>query len=206
MEGREVAWSEVTFNTWAALFHVTIGAGILAYIAWFWALSRGGITRVAPLQFAQPLLALVFAELILHERFSLSLLVTGTVIIAGIVITFRTGRSSGNFAMAGTKLRSSIGLATRMVNASVIKRPEHPRLALDSKNIVATVNTSDPPERSSLDPIPSLEAATPNCDKHLPSYPEVEVVLSAITDWVRKYRYKIGLYNQLGQCGSDSVM
>ena len=103
MEGREVAWSEVTFNTWAALFHVTIGAGILAYIAWFWALSRGGITRVAPLQFAQPLLALVFAELILHERFSLSLLVTGTVIIAGIVITFRAGRSSGNFAMAMPK-------------------------------------------------------------------------------------------------------
>jgi hypothetical protein len=105
----------------------------------------------------------------------------------------------------GTKLRSSIGRATR-VNANIITSPEHDRLALDSKNIVAADNTSNPPDRSSLDSIPSMETAAPNRDKHLPSYPAVEVVVSAITDWVRKYRYRFGLYNQFGQCGSDEVM
>ena len=103
IEGRGISWSEITFNTWAALFHVTIGAGILAYIAWFWALSRGGITRVAPLQFAQPLLALAFAVLLLRERFSLSFLVTGIVIIAGIIIAFRAARFSSNFATTTPK-------------------------------------------------------------------------------------------------------
>ena len=103
IEGRGISWSEITFIKWAALFHVTIGAGILAYIAWFWALSHGGIARVAPLQFAQPLLALAFAALLLRERFSLSLLVTGMVIIAGIIITFRAARCPSSSAIATPK-------------------------------------------------------------------------------------------------------
>ena len=34
-------------QTWAAMLHITVGATVIAYVAWFWVMSRGGVTRVA---------------------------------------------------------------------------------------------------------------------------------------------------------------
>jgi hypothetical protein len=112
--------------------------------------------------------------------------------------------SLGRQFFHGTRSPSSIGLATRMASWP---RPGHAHLAFDSKNSIAADSTSEPLDKNSLGPILSVEATTSNRDKHLPSYPLVAVVLSAIADWVSKYRYKVGLYNQLGQCGAkDEVM
>lgn len=90
---RSLAWSSLAEETWIALGHVTVGATILANIAWLWALSRGGIVRVAPLQFAQPVLAVAFACLLLREHLSPFLLLIGALIVIGIVIAYRGART-----------------------------------------------------------------------------------------------------------------
>ena len=61
----------------------------LANVAWLWALARGGIVRIAPLQFAQPILAVLFVALLLKEVFTLRLLLATIVIVTGIIVAHR---------------------------------------------------------------------------------------------------------------------
>lgn len=81
-----VSWPSLSSITWGALVHISIGASLVAYVAWFWAMAHGGIGRVAVLQFAQPPLALLFAVLLLGELPTLPLALASSAIIAGIVI------------------------------------------------------------------------------------------------------------------------
>jgi hypothetical protein len=37
------------------------------------------------------------------------------------------------------------------------------------------------------------------------SYPRVEAVLDAIANWVKRYRYAVGLRNDFARCGPDEV-
>jgi drug/metabolite transporter (DMT)-like permease len=84
----------LTGMTWAALVQITLGAAVLANISLVWALSRGGLVRVAPLQFAQPVCALFFASALLNERLTSSLLFVAAAIVFGIVTASRGARSS----------------------------------------------------------------------------------------------------------------
>jgi drug/metabolite transporter (DMT)-like permease len=76
----------LTWMTWAAIVQITLGAAVLANISLVWALSRGGLVRIAPLQFAQPVCALFFASALLNERLTLSLLFVAAAIVFGIVM------------------------------------------------------------------------------------------------------------------------
>jgi hypothetical protein len=38
-----------------------------------------------------------------------------------------------------------------------------------------------------------------------PSYPGVEMVLEAIANWVKRYRYAVGLREELRHCGADEI-
>jgi hypothetical protein len=71
-----------------------MGATILACVAWSFALARGGIARVAPLQFAQPVLALIFAAALLGERVSFASILCGITILAGVVIAWRNASAA----------------------------------------------------------------------------------------------------------------
>ena len=39
----------------------------------------------------------------------------------------------------------------------------------------------------------------------LPSYPRLEPVLNAIANWIKKYRYAVGLRDELARCGPEEV-
>ena len=85
---------DLTGMTWAALVQITLGAAVLANVSLVWALSRGGLVRVAPLQFAQPVCALLFAGMLLNERLTSSLLFVAAAIVFGIVTASRGARPS----------------------------------------------------------------------------------------------------------------
>jgi drug/metabolite transporter (DMT)-like permease len=84
-----VPLSGVAPATWAALLHLTLGATVLANVAWLWALARGGVVRIAPMQFAQPILAVVFASVLLRVAFTLRVLSSAIIIITGIIVAHR---------------------------------------------------------------------------------------------------------------------
>jgi drug/metabolite transporter (DMT)-like permease len=86
-------YGHLTATTWVAIVVITLGAAVLANIALVWALSQGGLVRIAPIQFAQPVCALFFATVLLNERLTPSLLFVAAAIVFGIVTASRGARS-----------------------------------------------------------------------------------------------------------------
>jgi hypothetical protein len=71
--------------TWGALLQITLGAAVVANVALLWAVARGGIVRIAPVQFSQPVCALFLASALLNEHLSTSILFMTISIVFGTV-------------------------------------------------------------------------------------------------------------------------
>lgn len=86
------AYQQLTATTWAAVLQITLGAAIIANMSWLWAVSRGGLVRIAPIQFAQPVCALFLASALLNEPLSPTLLLVAACIVVGTVTACRGAR------------------------------------------------------------------------------------------------------------------
>ncbi len=82
-------WARVPMSSYAAVAYQATCSSILAFLAWYWALSKGGIVRMAPVQFSMPIISLTLAVLLFGETLSVPLLLSGVVIVAGIAISQR---------------------------------------------------------------------------------------------------------------------
>ncbi len=88
-EARVVDWGAVGLDSWLSIAYLVLASTILAYVAWYWSLARGGIGRVGLLQFAQPVVTLILATLLLGEVLTVPLVVAAAVILGGIYIARR---------------------------------------------------------------------------------------------------------------------
>jgi drug/metabolite transporter (DMT)-like permease len=77
-------------SAWGAVLFLAVMTSIVGYVGWYWALAHGGITRIAPLQFLQPLSGLALAAIVLGERLTWQLAAGATAVIAGVAIARRT--------------------------------------------------------------------------------------------------------------------
>jgi drug/metabolite transporter (DMT)-like permease len=77
-------------KAWAAVLFLAVVTSILGYMGWYWALDRGGIARVATLQFLQPISGFVLAALVLGESVTVPIAVGSALIVGGIVIAQRS--------------------------------------------------------------------------------------------------------------------
>lgn len=77
------------FAAWASVLVLAVLTSILGYIVWYWALAHGGISRIAGVQFTQPLFGLVLAALVLGERPAPITLVAAVAILAGAWMVLR---------------------------------------------------------------------------------------------------------------------
>jgi drug/metabolite transporter (DMT)-like permease len=64
-------------------------SSVIGYVAWNWALAHGGIGRTGVLMFAQPILSVILAVLLLGESVTLSIGVPAAIILAGVAIARR---------------------------------------------------------------------------------------------------------------------
>jgi drug/metabolite transporter (DMT)-like permease len=76
-------------EAWGAVLFLAVATSILGYVGWYWALDRGGIARIATLQFLQPISGFVLAALVLGERVTVPVAVGSALIVGGIVIAQR---------------------------------------------------------------------------------------------------------------------
>jgi drug/metabolite transporter (DMT)-like permease len=79
----------VPFSAWAAVFYMALLPSVICYLIYYYALARVEASRLAAFSYLQPLLAIVFGIVILHERVTLGLVVSGLVIFGGVYITER---------------------------------------------------------------------------------------------------------------------
>ena len=55
------------------MLFLAIVTSIIGYIGWYWALAKGGISRIATIQFFQPISGLILAAILLGEQLTLPL-------------------------------------------------------------------------------------------------------------------------------------
>lgn len=85
-----LAWTDLSglagsgSDIWLSIAYLALASSLLAYALWYWALARGDMARTGAIQFLQLPIALGLAALILGEALTLTLLVTGAVILAGV--------------------------------------------------------------------------------------------------------------------------
>jgi drug/metabolite transporter (DMT)-like permease len=76
-------------SAWGSILFLGLVTSILGYVGWYWALARGGIARIATVQFLQPFSGLVLAALVLDEAFTAPLVAASAAILAGVWIAQR---------------------------------------------------------------------------------------------------------------------
>jgi len=80
-------------GAWGALLYLGLMISIVGYLAWYWALAHGDMTRVALIQFFQPGFSLLFAAMVLGEVVTWPLALAGGVIVAGVALA-QSGRTA----------------------------------------------------------------------------------------------------------------
>ena len=79
-------WSQVTPLAWLAFLYSLLGAAVFANLVWFASIQRVGATHAARYTNLQPILAALFAVLVLSEKLGALQIAGGLVIAAGILI------------------------------------------------------------------------------------------------------------------------
>lgn len=85
-------WTTVTYVGWLSTLYLVMFSTVLAYAAWYWALNHGSVVRIAPVQFSQPLVSLVFAVVLLSEEITQPIVISTTLILGGIIMASRAQR------------------------------------------------------------------------------------------------------------------
>lgn len=80
-------WATVTLGAWLAIGYMALFSSLIGYVAWFWALGRGGIARISAWQLGQPVVTVIFSALLLGERATLPLVVAGGAVLIGTALT-----------------------------------------------------------------------------------------------------------------------
>lgn len=75
---------------WIAILYLAFVVTVIGYIAWYWALSKGGVARVAPAQFFLPVVGVGLAVIFLGERLSAIGIGAAIVILFGVRMTQRS--------------------------------------------------------------------------------------------------------------------
>jgi drug/metabolite transporter (DMT)-like permease len=75
--------------SFGAVLWLALATSIVGYVGWYWALARGGIARIAPIQFLQPFSGLVLAALLLDERLTPGLAAAAACILVGVAVAQR---------------------------------------------------------------------------------------------------------------------
>jgi drug/metabolite transporter (DMT)-like permease len=76
-------------TAWGAVLFLAVVTSILGYVGWYWALDRGGIQRIATLQFLQPLSGFALAAVVLGDSVTLPIALGSALIVTGIVVAQR---------------------------------------------------------------------------------------------------------------------
>jgi drug/metabolite transporter (DMT)-like permease len=80
-------WAAVSLGAWFAVGYMALFSSLIGYVAWFWALGRGGIARISAWQLGQPVGTVILSALLLGERATLPLVVAGGAVLIGTALT-----------------------------------------------------------------------------------------------------------------------
>ena len=132
-------FENITVAAWCSVLQITLGAAVLANLLWLWAVSRGGLVRIAPIQFAQPVCALFLASALLGEHLSTPLLLISVSIVLGTIIACRGARPNQS-----AKVAPRASAASRPESAHVLAAMRAERIRALMELVQAPVHVHAP--------------------------------------------------------------
>lgn len=82
-----------SFEAWASLAYIVIGASVIGHVTFNWLVQRHPIPQIAPFMLLAPVIASVAGVMFLGDSWSWRLIVGGALTLSGVlVITLREGR------------------------------------------------------------------------------------------------------------------
>ncbi len=82
-------WAAVPASGWASLAWLAFLSSLAGYALWFLAMQKAGVARIAVWQFAQPVLTLAGAAVLLDEPFTWPIAVAAVAVIGGTFLAHR---------------------------------------------------------------------------------------------------------------------
>jgi len=76
---------------WGSILVLALVTSVLGYVAWYWALAKGGISRIASIQFTQPFFGVVLAAVVLGDRPAPITAVAAVGVLLGAGLVLRAG-------------------------------------------------------------------------------------------------------------------
>ena len=76
---------------WGSILMLALVTSVLGYVAWYWALAKGGISRIASIQFTQPFFGVVLAAVVLGDRPAPITAVAAVGVLLGAGLVLRAG-------------------------------------------------------------------------------------------------------------------
>lgn len=89
-------WSSVSYGAWSALFYSFLFANVIAYLIWFYSVTKVGNVQTAIFQNMVPVFAVIIAVIFLNEKLSWIQAIGGAGIIGGVTITRLTMNNRKN--------------------------------------------------------------------------------------------------------------
>lgn len=90
LQGGSVNWTTVEYASWGGVAYLAVVSSVIGYAGFFWALDRGGVMRISPIQYLVPVVGVIFGCLLFDETFTLIMFLSATAIIGGIAFARRT--------------------------------------------------------------------------------------------------------------------
>jgi drug/metabolite transporter (DMT)-like permease len=85
-------WRAVAWQGWAGMFYMALFSSVTAYVLFYWALRHMDPSRVAVINYLQPILVILAAAAFLSERPSGHLLLGTAIVLAGVYLAERGAR------------------------------------------------------------------------------------------------------------------
>jgi drug/metabolite transporter (DMT)-like permease len=81
--------ARVSAAAWLSLIYMAVFSAVIAYLIYYYALTYLPASRVSAVSYLQPVVATLFAVIVLGERISTVLIIGGILVLTGVVITER---------------------------------------------------------------------------------------------------------------------
>lgn len=82
----DVNWQQVTWRGWLGVFYMAAVASVMAYLIFYYALTKLEASRVITFSYLQPVLATILGILILGEHVTAYLLTGGPLVLIGVYL------------------------------------------------------------------------------------------------------------------------
>jgi len=88
-KGMRLDWNSVSWQAWAGLTYMAVISSVVAYMLFYWALRYMEASRVAAVNYFQPIGAIIVAMMFLGEQPTRYLLLGGVMILVGVYLAER---------------------------------------------------------------------------------------------------------------------